>query len=263
MSRGLLLLLPPSETKRDGGNAASGAGESATGALHFPQLAAVRERTRRDLVSLCRNPEAARTALKLSERLAGRELARNLELADDPPLMPAVLRYTGVLYDALDAGSLDAAARGWLAGHVAVQSALYGLTGADEPIAAYRLSAGSRLPGESLRARWSAACGPLLAQHGGLVVDLRSKGYAALAPLPPGAVTVEVVASGPDGERALGHFNKAAKGRFVRALAQAAPASDPAEAGELAELARSLGLTVRAEGTGRLVLTADEAAPPG
>ena len=152
MNRGLLLLLPPSETKRDGGNAASEAGDPAPGALRFPQLAAVRERTRRDLVALCRDAPAARAALKLSERLAGRELVRNLELADDPPLMPAVLRYTGVLYDALDAGSLDTAARGWLAGHVAVQSALYGLTGANEPIAAYRLSAGSRLPGESLRA---------------------------------------------------------------------------------------------------------------
>lgn len=255
----MLLLLPPSETKRDGGNAASGE-ELPPGALRFPGLASLRDGVRRDLVRLSRDAREARAALKLSERLAERELARNRGLGEaDVPLMPAALRYTGVLYDALDAASLGPEAWSWLISHVAIQSALYGLAGAGEPIAAYRLSAGSRVPGESLRRRWAEPCARALASHGGLVVDLRSKAYAEMGPLPVGAVTVEVVAAGPGGEeRALGHFNKAAKGSFTRTLAQAAPFAEPGSVTELAELACSLGLRARADGDGSLVLVADD-----
>jgi hypothetical protein len=58
----------------------------------------------------------------------------------------------------------------------------------------------------------------------GLLLDLRSEAYAALGPLParPDAVFVRVVSVGDDGRRrALNHFNKAGKGRFVRELLHA------------------------------------------
>ena len=44
--------------------------------------------------------------------------------------MPALERYTGVLYDALDAGSFDDSEWAVAADAVAVQSALLGLVGA-------------------------------------------------------------------------------------------------------------------------------------
>ena len=60
---------------------------------------------------------------------------------------------------------------------------------ADDRIPAYRLSAGSALPGlPTLRSLWKPALSPVLAAIDDLVVDLRSGSYAALAPV-PGAVT--------------------------------------------------------------------------
>ena len=61
--------------------------------------------------------------------------------------MPAIDRYTGVLFDALDAPSLDADAREFARETVVVHSALFGLVGALDEIPAYRLSHDSRLPG--------------------------------------------------------------------------------------------------------------------
>ena len=58
----------------------------------------------------------------------------------------------------------------------------------------------------------------MLAALDGLVVDLRSGSYAALAPV-PGAVTVQVLSERPDGTRTVvSHFNKAHKGRLARLL---------------------------------------------
>ncbi|KAB1657360.1 peroxide stress protein YaaA [Pseudoclavibacter chungangensis] len=259
----MLLLLPPSETKRDGGNAASGPSlvdAPADGtALSWPQLDGVRAGVVDDLVALSADPAAAAAALKISARLAESELERNRSIRSAPRLA-AVDRYTGVLFDALDAGSLGRDARAWLEGHVAVQSACFGLVGVGEGIPAYRLSAGSRLPGATLRQRWAAACRTILADHDGLVVDLRSKGYAALGPLPASAVVPDVVTREPNGTtRALGHFNKHGKGAFVRALAErlATSGDEPTTAAGLVAAAAAAGFELEVDGAvSRLVLPA-------
>ena len=69
--------------------------------------------------------------------------------------MAAIDRYTGVLYDALDAASLDASARRWLGRHVLIHSAPLGPVGALDRIPAYRLGAAASLPGS----RPCGACG--------------------------------------------------------------------------------------------------------
>jgi cytoplasmic iron level regulating protein YaaA (DUF328/UPF0246 family) len=132
------------------------------------------------------------------------------------PTLPALLRYTGVLYAALDAGSLRPAQRARLA----VASALFGLLAADDPIPAYRLSATTTLPGlGSVRSIWRPALAPPLADLPGLVIDLRSGSYTALGPL-PGAVTVDVVSDDGRGRRrTVSHHNKSHKGRLARLLA--------------------------------------------
>ncbi|SDQ26330.1 YaaA family protein [Leucobacter chromiiresistens] len=216
----MLILLPPSETKRPGG---SGAFDPAR--LRFAaELSEGRTRVRQALEALSGDEAAAAKALKLGVKNRG-ELAHNLRLGDSG-VLPAIERYTGVLYDALDVASLDAAARDWLDAHVAVQSALFGTIGAGDEIPAYRLSASSRLPelGAPLKRVWSAAHTAIpWAEGRGIVLDLRSKDYAALAPLPAGAGWfVNVAQRSADGRvRALNHFNKAAKGDLVRRLAQA------------------------------------------
>ncbi|MWB99282.1 peroxide stress protein YaaA [Agromyces seonyuensis] len=213
----MLVLLPPSETKRDGGDGPP-VGDVA---LRHPELAGARETVAAALVALARDGDgsAMMTALKLGPRLAP-EIARNRMLAESAT-MPALDRYTGVLYDALDAPSLPVEAREFAAEHVRVHSALFGLVGGLDPIPAYRLSHDSRLPALKLKSHWRSRIAAELAAHDGLVLDLRSEGYSELGPAPvrDGSVFVRVVTRGADGrKRALNHFNKQGKGRFARAL---------------------------------------------
>ena len=154
-------------------------------------------------------------------------------------------RYTGVLYDALDVESLRGAAAARARARLVVGSALFGLLRADDAVPAYRLSAGSKLPGQPpLAARWRPLLEPALAQIAvnELVVDLRSGSYAALGRLPD-AVQVEVLAEHCDGKRSVvSHFNKAHKGRLARALATTRSELDDAAA--VATIARRTGLRV-------------------
>lgn len=233
MSERLLILLPPSETKTDGGNSLF------PNASRWGELDPIREEVVRDLVSLSQgDQDAAAKALKISAKLAQVELTRNQSLLQTPPLKAAVERYTGVLYDALDAASLSDPQRQWLDEHVAIHSALYGLVGTGEGIAAYRLSHNSKLAGSTLKARWRDAISDALAVHPGPILDLRSKGYVDLGPIPESARGAwgNVAERQPDGSlRSLNHFNKQAKGQFVRLLAQRlAGKSEPTTLAELA-----------------------------
>jgi cytoplasmic iron level regulating protein YaaA (DUF328/UPF0246 family) len=218
----MLILLPPSETKRPGGTGAP----LRPGTLALPQLDERRARVVDALVALSADPERASRVLSLSAKQRG-EVAVNAALHDAPTL-PAVDRYTGVLFDALDAGSLDARSRRWLGEHVLVHSAPFGPVGALDPIPAYRLGAAASVPGlPPLRRLWREAVTAALAERGpAFVVDLRSEAYVALGPVPDAvpSVFVRIVSEGPDGAiRALNHFNKHAKGALVRELALARP----------------------------------------
>ncbi|TAL45732.1 MAG: peroxide stress protein YaaA, partial [Salinibacterium sp.] len=137
------------------------------------------------------------------------------------PVMPALDRYTGVLYDGLDAATLSASEREFADQHVAIHSALFGLVRASDDIPAYRLSHNSRLPGLSLRAQWREPIATVLAERTGLILDLRSESYVQLGPAPH-AVRVRVVSEDGAGRRvALTHFNKQGKGLLVRSLIKA------------------------------------------
>jgi cytoplasmic iron level regulating protein YaaA (DUF328/UPF0246 family) len=192
------------------------------------------------LADLAADPEASMRALKISARQIG-EVERNRGL-HAAPVMPAIDRYTGVLFDALDAPTLTAEERRFAHAHVVVHSALFGPVGALDPIPAYRLSHSSRLPEGGLRQQWGRGIRHELAQVPGLVLDLRSEGYADLGPLElsPERVYVRVMARGADGEtRALNHFNKKTKGAFTRALVQSGVAFDTVDA--LREWAAEVG----------------------
>jgi cytoplasmic iron level regulating protein YaaA (DUF328/UPF0246 family) len=213
----VLVILPPSETKRDGGTGRSSYLEE----LRFPALTPYRQSLIEQLADLATDPEASMKALKISARQMG-EIERNRAL-HSAAVMPAIDRYTGVLFDALDATTLTPAERAFAHEHVVVHSSLFGPVGALDPIPAYRLSHSSRLPEGGLRQQWGRGIRHELAQVPGLVLDLRSEGYAELGPLElsPERLYVRVMARGADGEtRALNHFNKKTKGLFTRALLQ-------------------------------------------
>ncbi len=220
----MLVLLPPSETKASGGDGPP----LALDGLSYPELTPARRKLVDELVALSGDAAAGLAALGLSERQSG-ELQRNVGVWSAPTL-PALSRYTGVLYAPLDVGSLRPAQRARLA----VASALFGLLAADDPIPAYRLSATATLPGlGSVRSVWRPVLSPLLAELAGLVIDLRSGSYTALGPV-PGAVTVDVVSDAGRGRRrTVSHHNKSHKGRLARLLATA-----PREVSDAAGVAR-------------------------
>jgi cytoplasmic iron level regulating protein YaaA (DUF328/UPF0246 family) len=211
----VLILLPPSETKREGGEAQG----LDVARLRFSSLTATRRRLIAELRTLSRDEDASLKALKISARQRA-EVARNRSLMTSPT-MPAIDRYTGVVFDALDAASLPQQARDFAASHLVIQSALLGPIGALDPIPAYRLSHDSRLPGVHLAKTWAPLVPAEFGAPDQLVLDFRSEAYVALSPLPAGANAffLRVVTEAEDGAvRALNHFNKKSKGLLTRAL---------------------------------------------
>jgi cytoplasmic iron level regulating protein YaaA (DUF328/UPF0246 family) len=243
----VLVLLPPSETKHPGGDGAP----LDLAVLTTPELTPLRAELADALVELAADVPAARTALGLSPAQDD-EITRNARLRISPTL-PAVQRYTGVLYDALDVASMTRAQRARADRRLAIGSALFGVVRAGDPIPPYRLSAGSTLPGRpTLRTFWKPALTDVLTGIDELVVDLRSGSYAALAPV-PGAVTVRVLSEHSDGSRTVvSHFNKAHKGRLARLLATTT--AEPDGVVRLRALLRRAGLHVEHDGDRTLTL---------
>ena len=236
-------MLPPSETKRAGGDGPA----MELALLGSGALNPLREALIGELIDLAADPETCRRALGISAAQDA-EIGRNAALRTSAT-MPAIHRYTGVLYDALDFGSLRAAEADRARSRLAIGSALFGLLRAGDPIPAYRLSAGAKLPGRpALAARWRPLLEPVLADLavGELIVDLRSGAYVGLGRI-PGAIAVDVVSELPDGRRTVvTHFNKSHKGRLARVLATAK--SEPGDAAAVATLARRAGMQVERDG---------------
>jgi cytoplasmic iron level regulating protein YaaA (DUF328/UPF0246 family) len=221
----VLVLLPPSEGKAPGG---SGAPLDLT-ALSHPSLNPVRARLVDALqAAAVADPEGLRAALGCP---AG-EVEKDAVLTTAGTL-PALRRYTGVVYEALSYETLSPGGRRRANSSLRVASALFGLLSPTDRIPAYRLSGGTSLPGVgSLAAAWRPVLEPELAAHRGLVVDLRSGPYAALARVPD-AVQVRVLRES-DGKRSVvSHDNKHTKGLLARALCEtgARSVADVVEAG--------------------------------
>ena len=230
----MLIVLPPSETKSFGGDHSPLDWDS----LSFPELNSVRKQIAADLVAL----DDPFTVLGISDKLAA-EVEANQQLLTSPTT-PAILRYTGVLYDALSADTLPNEALQRLA----IGSALFGVVRAGDLIPHYRLSGGTKLPTRSssttptLKSRWGGLITEVLSSADDLVVDLRSGTYQQLGRLKT-AITVRVESVQPDGTRkVVSHFNKHYKGELARVLALSE--QDPISIDEVAAIARAAGMTV-------------------
>ena len=236
----MIVLIPPSETKAEGG-----AGVLDPAALGFPSL---RGRRRTAQAALRRLPlQHAPAVLKLGARNA-HEARWNRELTTGP-VLPAVERYTGVLYDGLGAASLPADARAWVGRRVVIASALFGLVRAGDPIPLYRLSGSTTLPDLSLKAHWRDAVSGAIAATGEWVLDARSEAYVALGAASAGSALLLVeTAEG----RALNHFNKHAKGVLVRRLAETGAEADSRD--ELLAWAAAHGVPLEPRGDSDVVL---------
>ncbi|CAB0516125.1 peroxide stress protein YaaA [Corynebacterium diphtheriae] len=234
----MLIVLPPSETKAVGGKNPAIDFDS----LHFPTLNPIRKEIAHDLARL--DISQAQEILKLSQKLLP-EAQRNIELFQSPT-MPAVLRYTGVLYDALDATSLPSST--WE--HLAIGSALFGVVMANDNIPHYRLSGTTKLPCAdasvpTLKRRWGNDISTALSDANEVILDLRSGTYQQLGKVKH-AITVRVESEDSDGKRSvISHFNKHYKGQLARALLLHDITPDPDHAVEdLIGMAQECGFAV-------------------
>ncbi|KJV01214.1 peroxide stress protein YaaA [Rhodococcus sp. 05-2256-B2] len=246
----MLILLPPSETKSDGGSGAP----LDLDRLSLPSLLPLRRTLADALVRLSDDLDASITALGLGPTQVD-EIERNARLFTSPTT-PALRRYTGVLYDALGASTFTRAGRARADARLWIGSALFGAVRASDPIPAYRLSGGSTIPGfGTLRSHWKPELSDaILAEDEGIVVDLRSGTYQQLGPI-PGAITATVLTEKPDGSRSVvSHFNKHHKGLLARALTLTT--AEPRDVKAVARVASKAGLRVEvASDTELIVLT--------
>jgi cytoplasmic iron level regulating protein YaaA (DUF328/UPF0246 family) len=252
----VLILLPPSE-----GKAAPRRGRPLDlGTLAFPALGRTRGRVLAALVELCAGdrdpalPVQNEVLADLASRTLGLGPTQSHLVGLNGRLLTAPTArsdrvYTGVLYDALDPGSLSTAARRRAATRVAVTSALFGLVRPADRIPAYRLSGDTTLPGFGpVAAAWRPVLGPAVeeALGDGLLVDLRSTSYAAFWRPPsswgPRVATVRVLHETGGRRQVVSHFNKATKGRIVRAVLE--DGANPRTPATLADLLRDLSWKV-------------------
>ncbi|NUR10216.1 MAG: peroxide stress protein YaaA [Nocardioidaceae bacterium] len=245
----MLILLPPSE-----GKTAPRRGKPLDLAtLSFPHLSAHRVEVLEALLSLCTSDGAA-DVLGLG-RTQTDEVARNAALTSAPTARADAV-YSGVLYEALDLPTLDAAARRRATSWLAVTSGLFGLLRPGDRVPAYRLSGDVALPGlGTVSTYWSRRLDPAVREAAGrgLVVDLRSSTYEKFWRPEPDLARKVVglrVLHEADGRRSVvSHFNKATKGRLVRALLQ--DGSAPTGPARFADHLTALGWKVEESGTGR------------
>lgn len=239
----MLILLPPSEGK----TAAVRGNPLALDDLRLPVLNPARTKVIDALVELCTTrPDEAVDILGIPKTQP--ELVTLNAGLNDAPTARADRIYTGVLYDALSPATLSPAAKRRATSRVMVTSSVFGLVGLADRIPAYRLSGDTTLPGiGGVQAHWRAHLGAGITEAlgDGLLVDLRSGTYAAFwrpEEVAARTATVRVLHEHNGRRKVVSHFNKATKGRLVRALLESG--ANPRTPAKLADAFRDLGWTV-------------------
>jgi cytoplasmic iron level regulating protein YaaA (DUF328/UPF0246 family) len=247
----VLILLPPSE-----GKAVPRRGQPLDlASLSSPALADARREVLDALVTLCReDPAKAAEVLGLSAGQADL-VERNAGLPSAATARADRI-YTGVLYDALDVATLSASAKRRATSRLAVASSLFGMVRLGDRIPSYRLSGDASLPGLGpVAAVWREALPAVMTEAlgRGLLVDLRSGMYANFwkpgPDLAQRVATVRVLHEHNGTRKVVSHFNKATKGRIVRALLE--DGADPRTPAAFADALRDLGWTVEVGAPGK------------
>jgi len=172
----VLIVLPPSE-----GKAQRGHGRPLDlGRLSFAELTEARGEVMEAMVRTSRRADAV--VRLTAPQGAAAEVARNVTIRELGTL-PAERLYTGVLYDALDVGSLEPPARRRARRWIVITSALFGAIRLADPVPPYRLPVCARLDGvDGLESTWRSVLAPTLTEAAGrgLVVDCRSSSYTPM-----------------------------------------------------------------------------------
>jgi len=217
VSTDVVLLVPPSLSKTPG--ARSGPTRDGLHRYLAPERRALLDALRHELDSL--SLVGAEKLFKASGALAKHARATNRALVEQkPPLMAAWARYSGVVWEHLDPGTLDDEALRKLL----VPSAVYGVNLATDTIADHRLSFQATLRGlGNLAGFWRPAVTTAIARgaRGRVVLDLLPGEHAGAIDHTCLGAEVElrrVRFLSPEGQKPIGHGAKAAKGKLARWL---------------------------------------------
>ncbi len=229
MSNKRLILVPPSEGKALGGEVA---GARTQPAFADDPLAAKRRTVAEALADTI---ESTGSRAQLAKLLGAkgdtldRSIQADLEL-EQAPRLPAIERYDGVLYQHLDAPSLDGWATRRLSASLLIVSGLWGFLTPQERIPDYRLKMSASLKGlGKLSTFWRPALTEHLANYlsnagrGAELWDLLPNEHSLAVSMPPRKVVNRAVFVQPDrsGEmKPVSHWNKAYKGTLVRFLVE-------------------------------------------
>ena len=219
-----LILLPPSEGKSSGGNGTPWSKTSQS----FPELESARKDVIKALKSAMKAPIAERSKLLgVGESKTGEATKANLSV-DTGKTLPAIERYTGVLYDALDYGTLSAKLKKRVDSQVVIFSGLWGMVRPGDLIPDYKLKMGAKLPSlGKLSTFWK----PLISESltpatSGVVWDLLPNEHSAGwdPSIPDARIRVsfldDVVKNKKRTLVTVSHWNKLLKGSLVRFLVE-------------------------------------------
>lgn len=170
------------------------------------------------------------------------------------PTMMAIDRYTGTLYGAIHGRGLKGTPTEFA--HlseeaikrakeiVLIQSALFGLIPATGLIPNYKFSATPKL-----KSIWVEPHQVVFRRLKGIIIDMRSKQYGALAPVPDEIESyyLDVVLEAADGTRSsMNHFNKKSKGELINAVLNSKKL--PETIAELRKIAKQAGFGLEQSG---------------
>lgn len=205
------ILLAPSETKSDGGIYDPITQDS----FIFPKLYDKREyiieNYNRYIESLDTDGLKAFFGLKKDEDI--------IKYSQNPMLKPtkkAILRYTGVAYDAIDYLSLDSDAQSYIDDNVIIFSNLFGAIKASDMIPDYKYKQGAKLPNINVEKYYKQEFSDTLDDYlGSDILDLRAGFYEKFYTIKTNYITFKFLKD----NKVVSHYAKKYRGLILNEIA--------------------------------------------
>lgn len=218
MNSKFLILLPPSEGKASGGDGAPLNLDS----LSFEALNRTRSRMLKALIQLGQRPRVSKRLLGVKGTALEKAMQSNANV-ETTPTMPAIERYTGVMYDSIGYGSLDADARRVFDRSTVIMSAVFGMVRPNDLIPDYKLKmSAALLRGKTCAAVWKTPNSQALENlgGGGVIWDLlpleHSAAWAPSKVSSDARFKFKFLERNANGQlKTVSHLSKALKGALV------------------------------------------------
>jgi len=129
--------------------------------------------------------------------------------------VPAIQRYTGVVYEHLDWKTLSDVAKEYMNKNILIFSGLFGMTTPTTLIPDYKL----KMNVLSLQYHWNPTLTKAL-ENEELIFDLLPQVYRKAYTPNKNVIKVEFIVENKGKKTSAGHYGKAVKGKFIRFLAE-------------------------------------------